>query len=157
MVRNRDRSDALFAVLIVLFGLFLVYSGIDLSIGKMSRIGPGFLPLCLGVVIAFLGIGILFERQPERNDGRPNIYGLIMISLAVGAFAALVETVGLFPATAALVLLTTLANPERVKPMTVLGTIAGLCVTGYLLFVLALQLPFQPFASGLFSWFSGAS
>ena len=156
MIRKNDLSEVLFAFVIIAFGLFLVYSGIDLSIGKMSRIGPGFLPLCLGVVITGLGIGILFERQEERNDGPPNLRGLILISLAIGAFAALVETTGLFPATAALVVLTALANnKERLHPLTLIGTIAGLCIVGYLLFVVALQLPFRPFSPALFSWFTG--
>lgn len=157
MIRNRDRTEMLLALGIVVFGLFLVYSGIDLSIGKMSRIGPGFLPLCLGVVIAGLGIGILFEKQDERDDGPPNVRGLVLISLAIGAFAALVETAGLFPATAALVLLTARANPARTSPLTVLGTIAGLCAVGYLLFVAALQLPFRAFSPVLMSWFTGTT
>ncbi|MDF1750019.1 MAG: tripartite tricarboxylate transporter TctB family protein [Alphaproteobacteria bacterium] len=158
MIRKNDLSEVLFAFVIIAFGLFLVYSGIDLSIGKMSRIGPGFLPLCLGVVITGLGIGILFERQEERNFGPPNLRGLILISLAIGAFAALVETTGLFPATAALVVLTALANNhERIRPLTLIGTIAGLCIVGYLLFVVALQLPFRPFSPALFSWFTGTA
>ena len=110
MIRKNDLSEVLFAFVIIAFGLFLVYSGIDLSIGKMSRIGPGFLPLCLGVIITALGIGILFERQEKHLDIPPNIRGLALITLAIGAFAALVETTGLFPATAALVILTALAN-----------------------------------------------
>lgn len=157
MIRNRDRSDVLFALVIVSFGFFLIYSGIELSVGKMSRIGPGFLPLCLGVVISVLGTGILFERQEGREDAPPNLRGLGLVSLAIAAFAALVETVGLFPATAALVLLTALANHERIRPLTLLGTIAGLCVVGYLLFVVALQLPFRPISPELISWFTGAA
>lgn len=157
MIRNRDQYDVLFAFLIVAFGLFLIYRGVDLSVGQMSRIGPGFLPLCLGVVISCLGVGILFEPQPNRDDGPPNFRGLILISLAIAAFAALVETTGLFPATAALVLLTSLANHERIRPLALLGTIVGLCVVGYLLFVVILQLPFRPFSSGLFNWLLGAA
>jgi hypothetical protein len=157
MIRKNDLSEVLFAFVIIAFGLFLVYSGIDLSIGKMSRIGPGFLPLCLGVIITVLGIGILFERQEKRDDGPPNLRGLALITLAIGAFAALVETTGLFPATAALVILTALANHERIRPLTLLGTIIGLCVVGYLLFVAALQLPFKPISPDLISWFTGTS
>lgn len=157
MIRNRDLSEVLFALVIVSFGLFLVYSGIELSVGKMSRIGPGFLPLCLGVVIAGLGIGILFEKQQESEDGPPNVRGLVLVSLAIGAFAALVETAGLFPATAALVLLTALANHQRTSPLMLLGTIAGLCTVGYLLFVVGLQLPFRAFSAEIISLFTGAA
>jgi hypothetical protein len=156
MISKNDLSEVLFAFVIIAFGIFLIYSGIDLSIGKMSRIGPGFLPLCLGVIITGLGIGILFERQEKREDGPPNLRGLILITAAIGAFAALVETMGLFPATTALVLLTALANPERIRPLTVLGTILGLCIVGYLLFVVGLQLPFKPLSPALLSWFTGS-
>lgn len=157
MIRNRDRADLYFALVIVVFGLLLVYTGIDLSVGKMSRIGPGFLPLCLGVLISGLGVGIMFENQVERTDGPPNWRGLALLSLAIGAFAALVETVGFFPATAAMVVLTALANPEPIRPLTLVGTIIGLCVVGYLLFVVALQLPFRPLSPGLVSWLSGSA
>lgn len=157
MIRNRDRFDVLFAFVIVAFGFFLIYGGIELSVGKMSRIGPGFLPLCLGLVIAALGLGILFEQQIERDDGPPNWRGLILVSLAIGAFAALVETVGFFPATAAMVLLTALANPEPIRPLTLIGTIAGLCIVGYLLFVVALQLPFKPISPDFVVWLFGSA
>lgn len=145
MLRNRDRSDVLLAIAIIAFGLFIVHGGLALSIGTPRRIGPGFFPLGLGAIIALLGLGVLFEPQPAREDGPPNWRGLTLISLALAAFAALVETLGLFPAIAALVLLTALADRAKIRPLTLIGLIIGLCAAGYLLFVLALRLPFQPF------------
>ena len=150
MIRNRDRSDVLLALAIVVFGIAVAAGGIELSVGSIRRMGPGFLPLCLGILMAALGTVVLFEPQPAREDGPPGWRSLCLVSLALAAFAGLVETLGLFPATAALVILTAFADREPLRPLTLLATVAGLCAVGYLLFVLALRLPFQPFNPGLF-------
>lgn len=144
MLRHRNFAHDLFCLTIIGFGFFVIYSGLELSIGTMRRIGPGFFPLGLGAIMAILGVGLLFERQDENRDDTRNPRGLIFISLALAAFAGLLETLGLFPATAAMVLLVVAAEPERVSLPTVVGLIAGLWAVGYLLFVVVLRLPLQP-------------
>lgn len=149
MIRNRDKSDVAFALVIVLFGLYVAWSGVELSIGRLARIGPGFFPLVLGVAIAALGIGVLFEPRDAEEKGSPNLRALLFVSLALLAFAWLVERAGLFPATAALVLLVAAGSRDRPSLLGILGLIGGLCTVGYVLFVWVLGLPLRPITFAL--------
>ncbi len=152
MLRNRNAAHDVFCLVIIGFGLFVIYGGIELSIGTMRRIGPGFFPLGLGAVMVAMGIGLLFERQDPPEDDTRNLRGLILISLALAAFAGLLETVGLFPATMAMVLLVVAAEKEPISPLTAAGIIAGLWAVGYLLFVVVLRLPLEPISSEIWTW-----
>ncbi len=145
MFRTRPMGDTLFSLLIVLFGLFIAYEATGMSIGTARRIGPGFFPLGLGAIIVVLGIGTLFEPAGEsRSADGFNLRGLVCVSLALLAFAGLVERLGLFPAIAALVILTSLGD-RRLHPLTVIATTLALCAVGYFLFIWALHLPLEPF------------
>lgn len=153
MLRNRNVAHDAFCLVIIGFGLFVIYGGIELSVGSMRRIGPGFFPLGLGGLMVLLGIGLLFERQEDRGEDTRNLRGLFCVSLALAAFAVLLEPIGLFPATMAMVLLVVAAEPDRITPLTVAGIIAGLWAVGYFLFVAVLRLPLEPISSDIWPVF----
>lgn len=144
MRTNREKTDVGFSAGIVLFGLYVVYGGIELGTGSLGRIGPGFFPLLIGAMMTALGLGVPFERQRLASDETFNFRGLFFVSAALFAFAVLVETAGLFPAIAALVVLAMMGGSDRLSPLGAVATIACLCAVGYLLFILALNLPFEP-------------
>lgn len=145
MFRTRPVGDTVFSLIIVLFGLFIAYEATGMSLGTVRRIGPGFFPLGLGAIIVLLGIGTLFEPVDEEKTREPfNLRGLASVSLALVAFAVLVERLGLFPAIAALVILTSFGD-RRMHPRTILATTLALCALGYFLFIYALHLPLEPF------------
>jgi hypothetical protein len=151
MIKHRRLSDVLFGALIVFFGLYVAYAGTQLSMGSMSRIGPGFFPLGLGVVIAALGTVAALEPPESKHETAFNFRSLIFLSLALITFAMLVESLGLVPATMSLVILTALGGREHISVRTLIGTTIGLSLVGYLLFIKLLRLPLEPFATGVFS------
>lgn len=149
MIARRNVADLGFSMLIVALGCYIMYSGAQLQVGSMRRIGPGFFPVGIGAIITVLGVASAFDRPSGAARSEFNFFGLCLVTLAILSFALLVESVGLFPATAAAVLLTNLAGREPLSPLVLLGTIAGLCATGYFVFISALQLPLEPFAADL--------
>lgn len=151
MIKHRRLSDVLFGALIVIFGLYVAYAGTQLSMGSMSRIGPGFFPLGLGVIIAALGTVAALEPPEGKQETAFNFRSLIFLSLALITFAMLVESLGLVPATTSLVILTAIGGRERISVRTLIGTAIGLSLVGYLLFIKLLRLPLEPFATGVFS------
>lgn len=109
MSLDKDVFAGLFFMGLGALGLFL---GADYAFGTAARMGPGFLPrlLCLtligvGAVIALVG---LVRRGPgqEAWDWDP----LAWILLAVMAFTATIETLGLAIATAVGALLARLGD-----------------------------------------------
>src|SRR5262245_42203593 len=107
-------KDVLSGALFIATGLAGLYIGWDYTVGTAFRMGPGYFPrvLCgllvvLGTVIAIKGL-LAGGEQPERLHFRP----LIMVTMAVLAFAGLISTFGLLPAAAAVVLLGAIGGPE---------------------------------------------
>ena len=109
--------------------------------------GPGYFPrvLCgllvaIGLFVAVRGL-IAGGEAPERLIWRP----LLLITLAIVAFAALITTAGLAPAAFAVVLIGAMGGPEfRVLEGLVLAVLlAGAAVA---LFILGLGMPLSIFS-----------
>jgi uncharacterized membrane protein HdeD (DUF308 family) len=116
------------------------------ALGTAARMGPGYFPLCLGVILALLGIAQMFRACHGREDHIPleawDWPTLLLLTGAVVLFAAAIYWLGLVLALAFLVILSSAASHE----FTWKGTLANLFVILALnlsVFVYGLSLPFQ--------------
>jgi hypothetical protein len=132
-----------FSLALTALGVFIAYEGYRLSLGTLSRIGPGFFPLVLGVLIAVLSFATIFE-DATHSDTRFNLRGLVLVSGSLFFFAATVERLGLAVAVTGAVVLTSLAM-GRPRWTTALLVSAVLCTLAYFFFVNVLRLPLRPF------------
>lgn len=138
----RSLTYVLFCLCIAIFGLIVAYMGTELSLGSVRRIGPGFFPTGLGLIIFFLALLTAFEHETAKFP-RGGSRALVFISLAILAFALVVERLGLIVATASLVLLTALAQGRPSLRSTV-GVTLFLSALGVLLFLYLLRIPLNP-------------
>jgi hypothetical protein len=142
---NITRSQDLYAGLtFIAFGLAGVYFARPLHFGTAAQMGPGYFPSVLGGILALLGFLILI--RPLWSVGtrvsplalRP----LLIVTVAVVAFGALLRPVGLVVATLVLVLVARLADREfRVAESAFLALFLTGVATA--LFVYGLRLPFK--------------
>lgn len=145
---TRLNQDVLSGLLFVLIGCGGLYVGWDYATGTAFRMGPGYFPrlLCalligLGAVVALKGL-IRGGDAPERMQFRP----LIMITLAVIAFALLISTAGLLPAAVAVVLLGCIGGPEfRVHEAIILAIVLTAGAIGLFKYGLAMSFPIFAF------------
>lgn len=140
--KRRSLPHTLFCVCIALFGAFVAYEGMQLSFGTLARIGPGFFPAGLGLVILLLGLLTIIEKDDaafERHSLRP----LVLCSLAILVFALTVERLGMIFAVTAVVALSSLAHGNT-SVRAIAGLAALLCLTGYVLFITMLRIPLNP-------------
>ncbi|MDJ0389087.1 tripartite tricarboxylate transporter TctB family protein [Roseomonas sp. E05] len=98
-------------------------------LGTLSRMGPGFMPTALGVLLLIVGLVLLAAcalRRDEAAPSRPSLpsaeetiplraewRGWLCICAGVIIFAALAEPVGLIPATFAAVVVTAMGDREN--------------------------------------------
>ena len=141
-------------IFIAIGAFFFATSIITLETGTMLRMGPGFMPILLSLLLVALGFLVIFERSPEEKEAeeRPIPWrGLIFITLAPFLFALTIKGLGLVPAL--LVLITTSSLASRMmglrKLMIVTAVLLSLSV---LVFHYVLGLPYPLFAT----WISGA-
>ena len=107
-------KDVLSGALFILVGGAGLWLGNDYAMGTAFRMGPGYFPrvLCamlvaIGFIVAAKG-AIAGGERPEGLHWKP----LILVTVAVLAFAGLISTLGLLPAAAAVVLLGAIGGPE---------------------------------------------
>jgi putative tricarboxylic transport membrane protein len=139
MQLNKDICSG--AIFIAVAGLF-ASSAIRLPLGTAVRMGPGYFPLVLCAALAALGAitlikGMLYATEaPTPAEWR----GLILIILAVVAFALLIEPLGFLPALVITITLSLLASPL----MTVgVGALLLVGLTGFCwaVFIWGIKLP----------------
>src|SRR5262249_33747123 len=96
------------------FALVAVVAARGYSLGTAGKMGPGYFPLLLGLVLG--GPGVVLIVRAVVLDGEPlprfQLLPLLIIALAVCLFGALIEPLGLVVALAVLVVLSAWAGPQ---------------------------------------------
>jgi hypothetical protein len=149
MNRIANNADFWAGVMFVIFGAAAVYMSRDYPMGSAMRMGPGYFPTYLGVLMMIFGIIIGARGFLKGSDpiGPWAFRPIIVLSLGVIAFGLLIEKVGFIPSLVALILLTTLAGREF-KWLEVLIVTIVLVVGAVGIFIYGIGLPYQ-----LFWWY----
>jgi putative tricarboxylic transport membrane protein len=141
--RNRDYIGG---ALMTLLGLGTVLQGMSYSIGTVRRMGPGFFPVALGVILALVGIAIIVSARFAVYEGEetplpPEWRGWFCIGLSIVAFVVLGKYGGLLPATFAIVFISALGDRENSLKSAVILSLA-IIVVCLVVFSWALQMQF---------------
>ena len=133
------------AILLLLLGLSASVIAVSYDVGSFTRMGPGFVPLALALSLALLG-GIITLRERPVSELLPPVEWRPFLAVIAGilTWVILVETAGFFIASAAQILLCSLALPNP-KWRSMLIFTGALTLMGYLIFVLQLGVPLDAF------------
>lgn len=146
--RMKLKRDHYAGGLMLLLGLGCAVQGAGYRFGSLSRMGPGFLPVILGIVLAFLGIliiGTAMGSSPS-DDGKflpdnPQWFGWLCILGGPVLFIVLGIYGGMIPAVFACVFVCALGDKTATwKSSAILAF--GITVFGVLLFHYLLNVPF---------------
>lgn len=147
MVNHRDFASGL---IVAAFGAFFaVRAFLDLPIGTTFRMGPGYFPAAVGLLVIGLGLAIAMaglRNGPAEKLSPIRLRGILFIALAILVFLFTVRGAGLVPAVAAAVVLARLADPES----GLVGTLvlaAALCAFCAAVFVYGVGLPIPVFGT----------
>ncbi len=130
--------------------LFLFFGGVaawiarDYPMGSAVRMGPGYFPLVLGVLLALLGFANCVRGmgiKGGRIEGM-RLRPLLLILGAVGIFAIAIESAGIVVSTVLTVALAAAASPES-RPREVVFLAIVLLALAVGVFTYALGLPFK--------------
>jgi hypothetical protein len=146
--RFRIKRDYYAGGLMLLLGVGAAYTGTGYKFGTLARMGPGFMPVMLGIVLAFLGVLIAGTALgSSEDDGKrflpdnPQWFGWLCIIGGPVMFIILGQFAGMIPAVFACVFVCALGDKTATyKSSLVLA--AGVTVFGVLLFHYLLSIPF---------------
>lgn len=150
----KSQKDFFSGVMFMAVGVAFAWGATTYTVGSGARMGPGYFPLVLGVLLAILGAVITFEALVvETEDGekigswawKPLLF-IIAANLVFGVMLGGLPSIGL-PAMGlvvgvyALTFIASLAGEEfKFKEVAILGTV--LSIMSYLAFILLLKLQF---------------
>jgi hypothetical protein len=150
----KSQKDFFSGLLFMTAGVTFAWGATNYSVGTAARMGPGYFPLVLGILLAVLGTVITFKALVvETEDGEKMgpwawkplffiiaanlVFGLLLGGLPRIHFPAM----GLIAAIYALTFIASLAGEEfKLKEVVILATV--LACLSYVAFILLLKLQF---------------
>ena len=148
----RHPKDFWAGVLFIVLGGGAALIALDYSFGTAGRMGPGYFPRWLGLLLALLGV-VLIVRSLKLDGEKlsfPTFVPLGVVLASVFVFGIAVNVLGLVIATILLVVISSMASHEyRWKE----SVVAALCLAVFVVIAfrygLKLQLPtWPPFLGG---------
>ncbi len=150
----KSQKDFFSGLMFMVVGIAFAWGATTYKVGDGARMGPGYFPLMLGVLLAILGGVITFKALVvETEDGdkigswawKP-LFFIIMANLMFGLMLGGLPSIkfpafGLIAAIYALTFIAALAGEEfKLKEVVVLATV--LAIMSYLAFIVLLKLQF---------------
>ena len=151
----KSQTDFFSGVMFTAVGAAFAIGATTYNVGNGARMGPGYFPLMLGVLLGILGAIIIFQSMVvETSDGSPigkwawkPLKFVIGANLAFGVLLGGLPSIGLpamglIIAIYALTIISSLAGEHfKLRDVLVLATI--LAVGSYIAFIWALKLQIQ--------------
>jgi hypothetical protein len=158
-VKIKSQQDFFSGLMFLAVGLAFAWGATTYDIGEGARMGPGYFPLLLGIVLAGLGAFIVFKSLVvETEDGEPiGTWAWKPLGYVIGAnllFGVLLKglpslnlpAMGMVIAIYGLTLVAALAGEQfKLKEVLILATI--LAIGSYLACIMLLGLQFQVWPS----------
>jgi hypothetical protein len=154
-MKIKSEKDFYSGLMFMAIGIAFAWGATTYTIGEGARMGPGYFPLVLGLLLTALGAFVLFKALVvETEDGdrigpwawRPLaciIGANLLFGVLLGGLPSIgVPAMGMILAIYGLTIVSAMGGDEfRFKEVLVLGTV--LSIGSYLAFIVLLKLQFQ--------------
>ena len=154
-MKIKSQKDFFAGVMFTVVGVAFAWGATTYNVGTGARMGPGYFPLMLGIVMAAIGLVIMFTGLTvETATGDPigkwawrQVFFILGANLAFGVLLGGlpsfgIPAMGLIIAIYALVLIAAQAGSKHALP-SVLALATVLAVGSYIAFIWALKLQIQ--------------
>ena len=143
----RHPKDFYAGLIFVAFGIAAIVIGNNYPLGTAARMGPGYFPRILGILLILLGSGL--SLRALRIQGSPvpawKWRPTLIVLGSVVLFGAMVNTAGLVVSTIVLIFLSSAASHEfRPKEALISGVLLAALAVSVFVIGLKLQLPIWP-------------
>jgi hypothetical protein len=147
--RIRSQKDLAAGLIYVLAGAGFSLGALNYKLGDAARMGPGWFPFWVGVVLAAVGVitaaTSLRRTAAEDRVQRPELRAVAWIIGAVVLFGLLLQPLGMVLALAVLVIVSSMASHEFTWKGALLNTVfMVLFSVGAFIWGINLQIPLWP-------------
>jgi len=129
--------------MLIVIGAAALFIARDYRFGSALRMGPGFFPTILSVILIAFGVCIMAVglRSGEKIQGHLSLRAFLLLPLSLVLFGVLMDLAGFIPALAVLVFVSA-ASGREFKSIEVLMLTTVLTVASVALFIWGLGLPY---------------
>ena len=160
-MRIKSQKDFFAGLMFAAAGIAFAWGATNYTIGEGARMGPGYFPLVLGILLTLIGVFVVFEALVvETEDGEPIgkaawkplffiIASNVVFGICLGGLPKIgIPAMGLIVGIYALTFIASMAGDEhKNKEVIFLDTV--LAVISYLAFIVLLKLQFPVWPSFL--------
>ena len=153
-MKIKSQKDFFSGVMFSAVGVAFAWGATSYNVGEGARMGPGYFPLMLGILLAILGVVIIFTSLVVETEGgdpigkwawRPLAYIIganLVFGILLGGLPSIkLPAMGMIVGIYALTFIASLAGEHfKVKSVLILATV--LAIMSYLAFIVLLKLQF---------------
>jgi hypothetical protein len=153
-MRIKSQKDFFAGLMFMVVGIGFAWGATTYNVGDAARMGPGYFPLMVGILLGLVGAAVVFESLVvETEDGekigtwawKPLFFVIaanVIFGICIGGIRPLgIPSMGLIVGIYALTFVAALAGDEfKAKEVAILAT--ALAVLSYVAFIWALKLQF---------------
>lgn len=154
----KSQKDFFSGLFYTVTGAAFAYGATNYTVGSGARMGPGYFPLLLGILLALIGAFVMFKSLTvETQDGdkigswawKPLFFiiaGNVLFGILLGGLPSVgLPAMGLIAAIFGTTLVVSLAGETfKLKEVLVLATVLSICSYGAFVLLLKLQFPVWP-------------
>jgi Tripartite tricarboxylate transporter TctB family len=149
VLRIRSQKDFASGLMFVLVGLGFSFVARGYSMGTAAKMGPGYFPFLLGLVLALLGavvtIGALSSKGEQDQLARWDLKILLWILGSVVLFGLLLKPLGMVLSVFVLVIVSSMASHEFSWKGALLNSVVLVLISmGAFVYGINLQMPVWP-------------
>ena len=157
-MRIKSQKDFLAGLMFAIVGAGFAVGATNYTIGEGARMGPGYFPLLIGILLAIMGLVVVFQALVvETEDGgkvgkiawKPLFFIIganIVFGICIGGLPKLgIPSLGLIVGIYALTFIASMAGDEhKSKEVIVLATVLAILSYVAFIYLLNLQFPVWP-------------
>lgn len=150
MLHARLARDSVGGLFFAAIGLTFVLGSNHLPMGEAARMASGYFPRLLGFCLIFIGLvisirGTFSEKKPHEIIYRFALKKVVLIGIALLAFAFLLEPAGLWIALSVLVFISSFASEKRgIREALILTVVIDLLVAAVFVGAIGLEINLLP-------------
>ena len=145
--RLRARQDLTAGFMFAGFGAVFALGARQYSVGTLDEMGPGFLPLCVGILLVLVGVLLIAKSLIGGGDSVAefSIPPLLLVACSICAFALIFPYLGLVAAIFVLTVIAARASPEfRLSEAVLLAALLAALSAGVFVYGLGIPLSVWP-------------
>ena len=157
-MKIKSQKDFFAGLMFLVSGIAFAWGATNYTVGEGARMGPGYFPLMLGILLGVIGLAVVFEALVvETEDGekigkaawKPLFFIIasnVVFGICLGGIPKLgIPALGLIVGIFALTFIASMAGEEhKAKEVLVLGTLLAILSYGAFILLLKLQFPVWP-------------